>query len=42
MILTTSEIIARIESEGYCVVPDFVSRETLQGFMPEVYRRFDR
>ena len=42
MILTTGEIISRIGSEGYCVVPDFVSRETLQRFMPEVYRRFDR
>jgi hypothetical protein len=28
MILTTGEIISRIESEGYCVVPGFVSRET--------------
>jgi ectoine hydroxylase-related dioxygenase (phytanoyl-CoA dioxygenase family) len=42
MIPTTDEIISRIESEGYCVVSDFVSRETLQQFMPEVYRRFDR
>ena len=42
MVLTISEIISRIESEGYCVVPDFVPRETLQRFMPEVYSRFDR
>ena len=42
MVLTASEIISRVESEGYCVVPSFVSRETLQRFMPEVYRRFDR
>ncbi len=42
MTLTTGDIISRIESEGYCVVPDFVSREALQRFMPEVYRRFDR
>jgi len=42
MVLTTDEMLAQIESEGYCVVPDFVSRETLQQFMPEVYRRFDR
>jgi len=42
MIRTTSEIISRIESDGYCVVPRFVSHETLQQFMPEVYRRFDR
>src|SRR5438093_10623758 len=42
MILRADEIISRIESEGYCVVPGFVSRETLQRFMPEVYRRFDR
>jgi hypothetical protein len=40
--LRTGEITSRIESDGYCVVPDFVPPETLQRFMPEVYRRFDR
>jgi hypothetical protein len=29
MMLTTGEIISRIETEDYCVVPGFVSRETL-------------
>jgi len=42
MVLATSEIISRIASDGYCVIPSFVSREILQQFMPEVYRRFDR
>src|ERR1700674_592736 len=42
MTLTIGEILPRIESEGYCVIPGLVSKETLQRFMPEVYRRFDR
>src|SRR5262245_22503859 len=42
MLLPTSEIIFQIESEGYCVIPGFVSREILQRFMPEVHRRFAR
>jgi len=31
-----------IKSEGFAVIEDFVSPETLDKFMPEVYRRFDR
>lgn len=42
MTLTIDEILSRAETEGYCVVPAFMSRETLQRFMPEVYRRFER
>ena len=42
MLLPTSKIIFQIESEGYCVIPGFVSREILQRFMPEVHRRFAR
>jgi len=42
MSLTTAEILSRIESEGYCVIPGFVPSETLQRFMPEVHRRFSR
>ena len=36
------EILDRIESEGFAVIEDFISQETLDKFMPEVYRRFDR
>jgi hypothetical protein len=42
MSLTTDEIMSQIESEGYWIAPGFVTRETLQQFMPEVYTRFDR
>jgi hypothetical protein len=40
--INTDEILSRIESDGYCLIPGFVAQETLQRFMPEVYKRFDR
>jgi hypothetical protein len=36
------EIINRIDTEGFAVIENFISPETLDKFMPEVYRRFDR
>jgi ectoine hydroxylase-related dioxygenase (phytanoyl-CoA dioxygenase family) len=36
------KIINRIDTEGFAVIEDFISPETLDKFMPEVYRRFDR
>jgi len=35
-------IINSIDTEGFAVMEDFISKETLDKFMPEVYRRFDR
>jgi len=35
-------IIKSIDTEGFAVIEDFISPETLDKFMPEVYRRFDR
>ena len=31
-----------IETKGYTVIPNFISKERLNVFMPEVHRRFDR
>ena len=42
MIPTTDKILSGIESEGYSVVPGFVPQGTLQRFMSEVHRRFNR
>jgi len=36
------ETLNRIESQGFTVIEDFISQKTLDEFMPEVYRRFDR
>jgi ectoine hydroxylase-related dioxygenase (phytanoyl-CoA dioxygenase family) len=36
------ETINRIDTEGFAVIEDFISQKTLDKFMPEVYRRFDR
>jgi ectoine hydroxylase-related dioxygenase (phytanoyl-CoA dioxygenase family) len=40
--MNKKEIINRIDSEGFAVIEDFISRKTLDKFMPEVYRRFNR
>ena len=40
--MNIKEIINRIDVEGFAVIEDFISRKTLDKFMPEVYRRFDR
>jgi hypothetical protein len=36
------EIVNRIDNEGFAVIEDFISKQTLAKFMPEVYRGFDR
>jgi ectoine hydroxylase-related dioxygenase (phytanoyl-CoA dioxygenase family) len=40
--MDAKDMINSINSEGFAVIEDFVSKETLDKFMPEVYRRFDR
>ena len=35
-------IINSIDTEGFAVIQDFISKQTLDKFMPEVHRRFDR
>jgi hypothetical protein len=36
------EVAEQIQHQGYCLIPNFLSRNRLDSFMPEVYRRFDR
>jgi len=40
--MNKKELINRISNDGFAVIEDFISPNTLAKFMPEVYRRFDR
>ena len=40
--MNIKETINKIDVEGFAVIEDFISKKTLEKFMPEVYRRFDR
>ena len=41
-IMHKKDMLHSIESAGFAVIEDFISRRTLDKFMHEVYRRFDR
>ena len=41
-IIHKKDMLHSIESAGFAVIEDFISRRTLDKFMHEVYRRFDR
>src|SRR4030095_10593444 len=40
--MVVKDILNRIDSDGFAVVEHFIPKQTLDKFMPEVYRRFDR
>jgi len=40
--LDTKDALKEIESEGFCVIPNFLSQKQMDTFMPEVNDRFNR